>query len=361
MDCIARRATHTVLPEVAEGSSEPEMDCIARRHTHTPNLTLDRSPPRDDGLAGIVPHLGDEWILARRPPRNPLSPDRPYAWLVEQEPAPGGGVVDVATLFLTNRECPFRCLMCDLWKNALETSVAPGQIPKQIRWGLAQLPPARHLKLYNAGSFFDPKAIPPEDNEEIARLAAPFERVIVECHPRLVGRRFRAFHRLLSADLEVALGLETVHPEVLPRLNKGMTLDDFAGAVAALRAAGAHTRAFILVRPPFLSDEEGLEWAWRSLDFAFSLGVECCSLIPTRGGNGAMEELARQGLFAPPSLESLEAALEYGLSLRAGRVLLDLWDIARVSPEAPDRANRVARLGRMNLTQSPEPVPGGAP
>ena len=30
-------------------------------------------------------------------------------------------------------------------------------------------------------------------------------------------------------------------------------------------------RAFILVRPPFLTDAEGLEWAKRSLDFAFSL------------------------------------------------------------------------------------------
>jgi radical SAM enzyme (TIGR01210 family) len=306
-----------------------------------------------------LPHLGDEWILARRPPRNALRPDRPYAWLVEQEPAPGGGLVDVATLFLTNRECPFRCLMCDLWKNTLEVSVAPGQIPAQIRWALARLPPARHLKLYNAGSFFDPKAIPPEDYAEIARLAVPFERVIVECHPRLVGRRFREFRRLLAAELEVALGLETVHPEVLPRLNKEMTLDDFARAVGAVLAAGAHVRAFILVRPPFLSDEEGLEWARRSLDFAFALGVECCSLIPTRAGNGAMEELARQGLFAPPSLDSLERALEYGLSLRAGRVLLDLWDIERVSPGAPARAERLTRLARMNLTQSPEPVPGG--
>ena len=73
-------------------------------------------------------------------------------------------------------------------------------------------------------------------------------------------------------------------------------------------------------------------------------GAECCSLIPTRDGNGAMEELARLGHFAPPSLEALEAAMEYGLSLRAGRVFLDLWDIGQVSPHAPDRAARIARL-----------------
>jgi radical SAM enzyme (TIGR01210 family) len=306
-----------------------------------------------------APRYGDEWILARRPPRNPVSAERPYAWLAEQEPAPGGGVADVATVFLTNSECPFRCLMCDLWKNTLEAPVAPGQIPAQVRWALGRLPPARHLKLYNSGNFFDPLAIPPDDYAEIARLAEPFERVVVECHPKLVGRRFRAFRALLAADLEVALGLETVHPDVLPQLNKQMTLDDFGAAVAAIRAEGAHARAFILVRPPFLSDAEGLEWAWRSLDFAFAAGVECCSLIPTRAGNGAMEELARQGLFAPPSLDALEQALEYGLSLRAGRVLLDLWDVECVSPDAPCRAERLTRLARMNLAQRLEPPAGG--
>jgi radical SAM enzyme (TIGR01210 family) len=307
-----------------------------------------------------VQHYGDDWILARRGPRHALMPDRPHAHLVEQEPDADGRLVDVATLFLTNRECPFRCLMCDLWKYTLEAPVAAGMIPEQIRWGLAQLPPASHLKLYNAGSFFDPLAIPPGDYAEIARLAAPFERVIVECHPRLIGRRCRDFRRLLAGELEVALGLETVHPEVLARLNKQMTLDDFARATAALQADATHVRAFILVRPPFLTDAEGLEWARRSLDYAFSLGVECCSLIATRAGNGAMDELARQGLFSPPSLETLEQALEYGLALRAGRVFLDLWDMAHVSPDAPRRAERLARLARMNRSQRLEPASGGA-
>lgn len=312
-----------------------------------------------------VPLMTDDWVLARRPPRNAIRADRPYAYLVEPEPAADGRVVDVATLFLSNRECPFRCVMCDLWKNTLTESVNSGQIAEQIRWALGELESRLRLrgalKLYNAGSFFDPRAIPPEDYPEIARLATPFERVIVECHPKLVGRRVWEFQGLLHSGglarrvgLEVAMGLETAHPEVLARLNKRMTLDDFARAARDLRSNGVAVRAFILVRPPFLSDAEGLEWAKRSLDFAFGVGVECCSLIPTRVGNGAMEELARLGHFAPPSLDSLEAALEYGLSLKAGRVFLDLWDIGHVSPDAPDREARVARLGRMNLSQTVE-------
>ena len=99
-------------------------------------------------------------------------------------------------------------------------------------------PRASHLKLYNAGSFFDPRAIPPEEYPAIARLAAPFRRTIVECHPALVGPRCLAFRDLLSGRLEVAMGLETAHPEVLERLNKRMTL----GAVPPRRRFSARTR-----------------------------------------------------------------------------------------------------------------------
>jgi hypothetical protein len=69
--------------------------------------------------------------------------------------------------------------------------------------------------------------------------------------------------------------------------------------------------------------------------------------------------LERQGLFAPPSLDALEQVFEYGLALRAGRVLVDLWDIGRISAEAPARAERIERLGRMNLSQQLPPAGSG--
>ena len=74
----------------------------------------------------------------------------------------GGAVEDVATL-LSNRECPFRCLMCDLWKNTTTDASPDGAVAAQIEYALARLPPALHVKLYNAGNFFDAQAIPPAD------------------------------------------------------------------------------------------------------------------------------------------------------------------------------------------------------
>src|SRR5262245_65113141 len=102
----------------------------------------------------------DHWILSRRGARNAVESAQPYACLVERERTATGDVVPVATVFLTNRECPWRCLMCDLWKNTLIESVPTGSIPAQIEFALARLPPARQIKLYNSGSFFDARAVP---------------------------------------------------------------------------------------------------------------------------------------------------------------------------------------------------------
>jgi archaeosine synthase beta-subunit len=299
----------------------------------------------------------DRWILARRPARNLLDPWRPYEFLVEPEVGPDGQPVDVATVFLTNRECPYRCLMCDLWRNTLAEGVPDGAIAAQIRHALERLPPARHLKLYNAGSFFDPRAIPPAEYSEIARLAAPFERVIVECHPALVGPRCLGFRDRLAGRLEVAMGLETAHPDVLARLNKRMTLAQFRQAASFLVKEGIDLRVFILVRPPWMSESEGIVWAQRSLEFAFDCGAAVCSLIPTRAGNGAMEALAAAGEFVPPALASLELAQEYGLRRGAGRVFADLWEIEQFARCPACSGARIARLAQMNATQSvPPPV-----
>jgi archaeosine synthase beta-subunit len=297
----------------------------------------------------------DHWILDRRAARVSLDAQRPWAFFVEEERGESGEGASIATIFLTNRECPWRCLMCDLWKHTLTETVPVGAIPAQIDHALSRLPPARRIKLYNSGSFFDPRAIPPEDHPAIADRLRGFERVIVECHPALVGESVVRFRGRLTGRLEVALGLEIAHPEVLLKLNKRMTLDQFRRAAEFLRDHGIALRVFILVKPPFLDEAEALTWAKRSLDFAFDCGAAAAALIPTRLGNGALEALAAQGQFAPPRLGTLEAALDYGVGLRRGRVFADLWDLEKFSTCPACLAPRRERLCDINRTQEHRP------
>lgn len=302
-------------------------------------------------MAPSLPTITDAEILAARAAKNSVDPQRPYAFLVEPEYQPTGRVESVATLFLTNRECPFRCLFCDLWKNTTDQRVPVGAIPTQIDFALERLEPARHIKLYNSGNFFDRQAIPAEDHAAIAARVRGFETVIVENHPALCGGDCERFRDRIATQLEIAMGLETAHPKILQRLNKRMTLDDFSHASESLVAQDIRVRAFILVRAPFMTEVEGVQWAIRSMEFAFDCGVECCSLIPTRGGNGAMESLAADRQFAPPALASLEEVFDAGLAMCRGRVFVDLWDIAKLVRCPRCGPKRIARLQSMNLGQ----------
>ncbi len=371
-------------------------------------------PEVDSSAYPVAPAARDRWILSRRGPRNIVSTTRPYAFLLEREPAANGGLLDTATIFLTGRECPWRCLMCDLWQNTTTDRTPPGAIPAQIEFALKgirsrrreeapssrlevrtssrrRLPVsgeiAHQIKLYNSGSFFDRAAVPVTDYPAIAERVAGFERVIVECHPKLIGgltwqfrdalKRFsnrthreergapvsdpvgpasapspsRIGDRRSGPELELAMGLETAHPDVLEKLNKRFNLDDFARAAEQLRRERVDLRVFVLLKPPFMNEHESIDWAVRSAKFAFDCGATVVSLIPTRSGNGALEALTRQGQFAPPRLASLEVAFDRCLALGRGRVFADTWDLGKFSTCNTCFPRRRRRIEEMNLSQ----------
>ena len=69
-----------------------------------------------------------------------------------------------------------------------------------------------------------------------------------------------------------------------------------------------------------------------------------------------IEKLIRQGLHQPPTLASLEMALDQCLALDRGRVLVDLWDLERLSLCPACSPARLERLGQMNLQQQVLPA-----
>lgn len=303
------------------------------------------------------PEINDQWIRELRGAKNQLDPYRPYAFMAEEEISSKGLVEKVNTIFLTNMECRFTCLMCDLWKNTTDRSTPPGAIPEQIQWALKQLPPAQHIKLYNGANFFDPRSIPLADYEKIAALVESYESVIVENHPNLSGERVLQFARMIKPKLQVAMGLESIHPGGLEQLNKKMVPEDFRRAAGFLKDKGIESRAFIILRPPFLSEKEGRHWALETIKYAFDSGTEACTVIPTRAGNGAMDQLKEKGHFHPPKIESLEKVQEEGIRLGKGRVFADTWDLQLFSGCEHCFEARKERLEKMNMSQEiPAPI-----
>jgi radical SAM enzyme (TIGR01210 family) len=303
------------------------------------------------------PEINDRWILELRGNKKQVDPYRPSAFLTEQEPTPEGRLEKVNTIFLTNMECRFKCLMCDLWKNTTDRRTPAGAIPEQIEWALEQMPSASYIKLYNGANFFDPRSIPLADYERIAELVGSYETVIVENHPNLTGELVLQFARMIKPRLQVAMGLESIHPGGLEQLNKKMIPDDYRRAAGFLKENGIDSRAFIMLRPPFLNEQEGIHWAIETMKFAFDSGTSCCTIIPTRSGNGAMDRLQSEGHFHPPEIASLESVQETGIGLGKGLVFADTWDLQMFSLCDHCFEIRRNRIDHMNQTQEiPPPV-----
>lgn len=280
--------------------------------------------------------------------------------LVEDERRPDGTIERALTIFLAGAECPFTCSFCDLWRWTIDGPTPPGALPRQIAgvFESVERPMPQRLKLYNASNFFDHRAVPAEDVRAIAGLAQTFTGVTVESHANTIGDLTLEFARAIEGRLEVAIGLETVHPEAMGLLNKRLDLARFDKAARFLADNDVDLRVFVLLGVPYVPPTASVEWAVRSAAHAAERGASVVSIIPVRGGNGEMERLEGEGHFVPPTLAQLEAALDRCIEGRVGPTVFtaDLWDIERLPACTQCREERVARLRRLNVTGRSEPT-----
>ena len=114
------RARHAGLPEAAL----PARRHVGRRDAPASRPVGARLPPRVRAPVCLTPAsypaharpARDRFVLERRGPRPQHDPWRHQGLIVEDERAADGGRARMATVFLTGRECPWRCAMCDLWR-----------------------------------------------------------------------------------------------------------------------------------------------------------------------------------------------------------------------------------------------------
>jgi len=303
--------------------------------------------------------VADQRIRSLRGPKPKTDPWSAHGTLLERERRPNGAVERAFTIFLAGSECPFTCSFCDLWRWTTDGATPRGALPTQIASSLRSLdgPPPDRVKLYNAGNFFDRRAVPIDDVPEIAGLCAPFSGVTVESHANTIGNVTVEFARQIAGRLEIAMGLETIHPIARAQLNKRLELSRFDGAARFLADNGIDLRVFVLLGAPYVPDDESVEWTVRTAQYAAARGASVVSLIPVRGGNGEMERLEALRHFTPPRLSQLEAALDrcVAAGFRATAFTADLWDVDRLTACRACRSTRIERLRRMNITGDPQP------
>jgi radical SAM enzyme (TIGR01210 family) len=300
----------------------------------------------------VIASAADQRIRGLRPVKAQLDPYAAQGWLIEDERRPAGKAERALTVFLTGSECPFTCSFCDLWRYTIDGPTPAGALTQQLKnvFSVIDGPLPQRLKLYNASNFFDLKAVPSEDLPGIAALSRDFSAVTVESHANMIGPRTLDFARQIHGRLEVAMGLETIHPVASRHINKRLDIERFDMAARFLKENGIDIRVFVLLGAPYVLGPESSAWTARTVEYALERGASVVSIIPVRAGNGEIERLAREGHFNAPSLTDLEDALDKCLELDDAVVTADLWDIERLSACEHCKAHRIERLKRVNLT-----------
>jgi radical SAM enzyme (TIGR01210 family) len=256
---------------------------------------------------------------------DPREPTR--VWLDEDNTP--GGVRRSLTIILNTGGCRWAraggCTMCGYVAESVEGGTVPHEdLMAQIDHCLDHErenadDPAALIKIYTSGSFLDEREVPAETRRAIAETFADRERIVVESLPDFVDReKIREFTDR-GLDCDVAVGLETATDRVRRDcVNKYFEFADFEAACAEAVAvdgatdAAAGVKAYLLLKPPFLTESEAIEDMERSIRRCAAVeGCHTVSMNPTNVQRHTMvEELYHDGGYRPPWLWSVCEVLE---------------------------------------------------
>ena len=129
------------------------------------------------------------------------------------------------------------------------------------------------------------------------------KKLIVESRPEFITED--ALEDFREVNLEVGIGLETADDKIRELcINKGFMFSDFVRAAKTLKEFGFRVKAYLLLKPLFLSEYEAIEDVVSSAEKIKDL-VDVISINLTNVQKGTLvERLWAAGLYRPPWLWS---------------------------------------------------------
>jgi len=169
------------------------------------------------------------------------------------------------------------------------------------------------IKIYTSGSFLDEREVPAETRRAVAETFADRDRIVVESLPDFVEREKIEDFTEQGLETDVAVGLETATDRVRRDcVNKYFEFAEFERACGDARDCGAGVKAYLLLKPPFLSESEAVEDMKSSVRRCAAVdGCHTVSMNPVNVQRHTMvEDLYHDGGYRPPWLWSVAEVLE---------------------------------------------------
>ncbi|RLI75319.1 TIGR01210 family radical SAM protein [Archaeoglobales archaeon] len=222
-------------------------------------------------------------------------------------------IVDCLTVILKTKGCYWArkggCLMCGYIADSYPSSYE--ELIKQFEFAVGSKE-FQVLKIFTSGSFFDVREIPERFRKYIYSKIDELnvKKLIVESRPEFVTQNVVTEISNLRFEVEVGIGLETADDFIREHcINKGFTFKDFERAAKLLKENDIRVKAYLLLKPPFLSEREAIEDSINSAIKIKNL-VDVVSLNPTNiHSNTYVERLWKLKLYRPPWLWSVVEVL----------------------------------------------------
>jgi radical SAM enzyme (TIGR01210 family) len=215
--------------------------------------------------------------------------------------------VGCLTIILRTRGCRWnRCLMCGFASEGAPATAEDLMI--QFRKALQSLQEDDQMvKIYTSGSFFDTSEVPESVRNQILTTLGEKSRirkVVLESRPEYISADL--IQKCVSyVPIEVAFGLETANDLIREHaICKGFSFEAFRKASKIVHKHDGTVKAYLLLKPPFLSEGMAISDILNSADkvsrYADILSLNLCNV--QRGT--VVERMWRHGEYRPPWLWS---------------------------------------------------------
>lgn len=240
----------------------------------------------------------------------------------KEEDVINGARVPAMVVILRTRGCWWSreegCLMCG-YNLVSSSSITIEDLSAQLEEAAKRYDEEPFVKVYTSGSFLDHLEVPPEFRKKFYDTFSSARRILFESRPEFVTSE-----NLLSIDAarsEAALGLESANDSILrTSVRKGFSFSDYLQAKDVLSGHNIPIRTYLLLKPPFLSEREGVEDVLESIS-KVSDHSESISINPINVQKGTMvERLWKKGDYRPPWLWSLVEVLRRSKEISSCRV-----------------------------------------
>ncbi len=207
-----------------------------------------------------------------------------------------------------------RCRMCG-YKNDRNDSASRDELiahmNAQILWITENFAADEYAlaKIFTSGSVFDPNEVPREVLDSFGNLFAG-KPVIAESRAEYVTeegleRFLKTLDQGQAHPLTVAMGLETTNDAIREKsIDKGFSFDDFVRAADVCHDAGVGVKAYLMMKPLFLTEKEALTDMQTSIaevaPYADMISMNLCTVQ----GRTELEKYWQRGSFRPPYLWS---------------------------------------------------------